>query len=1149
MPEPNAVQQIRSALDAGDIDQVRRTLLMANGGDEVLVREALGQESLDRSRQAASRRRRGTKAGKVIVLPGIMGSELDVIDSGGDADRVWLNYARLIFGRISDLKLTDSGQPASSGKRVRPVGMHVGTYLPLVLELDVTWDVHPFPFDWREDIDKAADRLASDVASFGGGDPVHLVAHSMGGLVSRRFIQRHRDSWAGMADPDDAGRGGRLVMMGTPNHGSFAVPLTLTGAEKLVRTLAKADVPHDLPEVLEILSTFLGLYQMLPSPEVDLQDDHVRLFDDVTWGSLSVRPPLLAAAKTFAVGIENPPDPKRFLYVAGYDQPTPVAVKVDAPGRFSYRLTPDGDGRVPHKLGLFADVDTYWVRESHGSLPKNGLVLDSIHDLLRTGRTTKLPGTKPAVRALDRSMESRWIPGADLEPVPPAIDTLLASADTRGFAEGHVTLSALDELRLENLSIDAYLAPGGDAGPPPPAPPSESVAVGPTTVKIGVAWGDVTRIKTDESTVHSVGHYEGVEPQRAELALDRAVSGASSDTDPRELVITQQTRRGIVRGELGEVSFFPWRAGMGPDRLVTVVGMGRPGTFDRAAMRVLVRSLLLSVGTLPGRSKLCTVLIGSGEGTLSIAEAVRGLVDAVSETLAEIASSHELAFVTPIAEILIAELERGRAAEILRSLRDATDPQRDDLPDREHQPVSFTVARSLKVTPGGGVSMEEAISIVADTVAEQATRPATERRSLQSVLDQAATTKGVKALTFARLVEAGTTGARSFRVVDAGQDENSARVPVRVSFREDGATIKAAAINHAATVSERVIAVRHDLVDELVSKLTDPPAGEVPRLSRLLHQILVPPEFREVLRSGPFVLEVDRRTARIQWEYLTAAAWFAGAKEPLAVGHPFARQIRTLYSPPPLPPRQPRRRLRALVIGDPGDPARGHSLPGARHEALRVVDILRGHGVEVLPRIGAPGTEVTGAPADVRPADRIEVLGLLLEGGFDLVHYSGHGDFDPDDPRRRGWVFASGLLSATEIGHMEQPPDLLVANACLTAQTSEALSGGRKLSDGPDAYAEADLLPSLADEFFRLGVRDYVGTAWEVSDVGAELFADVFYSALLPGDGPAETIGESVRQARQALWRRPMFGPLWAAYQHYGDPEARVREASRTDDD
>ena len=36
MPEPNAVQQIQSALGSGDIAEVRRTLLMAQGEDEVL---------------------------------------------------------------------------------------------------------------------------------------------------------------------------------------------------------------------------------------------------------------------------------------------------------------------------------------------------------------------------------------------------------------------------------------------------------------------------------------------------------------------------------------------------------------------------------------------------------------------------------------------------------------------------------------------------------------------------------------------------------------------------------------------------------------------------------------------------------------------------------------------------------------------------------------------------------------------------------------------------------------------------------------------------------------------------------------------------------------------------------------------------------
>ena len=43
-----------------------------------------------------------------------------------------------------------------------------------------------------------------------------------------------------------------------------------------------------------------------------------------------------------------------------------------------------------------------------------------------------------------------------------------------------------------------------------------------------MTWGDVTHVEGD---VYTVGHYEGVEPQRAELALDKAVSGIDDDED------------------------------------------------------------------------------------------------------------------------------------------------------------------------------------------------------------------------------------------------------------------------------------------------------------------------------------------------------------------------------------------------------------------------------------------------------------------------------------------------------------------------------------------------------------------------------------------------------------------------------------------
>ena len=205
-------------------------------------------------------------------------------------------------------------------------------------------------------------------------------------------------------------------------------------------------------------------------------------------------------------------------------------------------------------------------------------------------------------------------------------------------------------------------------------------------------------------------------------------------------------------------------------------------------------------------------------------------------------------------------------------------------------------------------------------------------------------------------------------------------------------------------------------------------------------------------------------------------------------------------------------------------------------------DLLRARNVEVTARIGAPSVPRTGPLHGIAPADRLDVLGLLLEGGFDIIHYAGHGNFDADRPDRAGWVFSSGLLTPHELERVDQIPAIVVANACLSARTSRALAGKRS---GKDSRSEAGLLPSLADEFFHLGVRNYIGTAWEVNDIGAQLFAEHFYDALLPtgeDEGPGSSFGEAVRIARRALWeKRDTYGPLWAAYQHYGDPTSEAR--------
>jgi hypothetical protein len=287
-----------------------------------------------------------------------------------------------------------------------------------------------------------------------------------------------------------------------------------------------------------------------------------------------------------------------------------------------------------------------------------------------------------------------------------------------------------------------------------------------------------------------------------------------------------------------------------------------------------------------------------------------------------------------------------------------------------------------------------------------------------------------------------------------------------------------------------------------------------------------------------FVFEVDRTTAQIHWEMLARDLAAPPEAEPLGVQVEVARQLRTTYSPPPMEARRRYGKPRALILGDPGDPQAGHDLPGARDEALRVREILLGHQVEVTALIGAPNSSRRGLPRDMAPATRVEVLSQLMHGRWDILHYCGHGDFDPGDPTRVGWVFAGGLLTAREIERLDEVPSLIVANACLSGRTSQALEGGRRVER---ARRETGLLPSLADEFFRLGVRNYVGTAWEVNDVGAVEFAKAFYESLLAGDGAKRTVGEAMRVGRQALYARSRsFGKLWAAYQHYGDPMAKL---------
>lgn len=1128
------IPQFENALARGDMRGIRSALLELTPADRDVLEARLGVDAVARLFANTRRAARAGVRGKVVAIHGIMGGRLDVV-SGGDTDRVWLNYFRLILGRIADLRLPVGGEAPPPKVRVQVAGM-LPEYLPLVTELGTQWDVLPFAYDWRDDLDKASDDLAQRIERWRNGQPVHLVAHSMGGLVSRWFIRKHRDLWKAMQDPSGLKRGGRLVMLGTPNRGSFAIPLVLSGEEKTVKILELCDAKHDMPELLDILGTFLGCYQMLPSHCLEFGDDRLALWDRETWGRLPVRASLLDRARQFHDDLFEVLDPERLVYIAGYDRPTPYRIRVDKPGKFSYLETLDGDGRVPHELGLLDNVRTLYVDETHGDLQRNAAVLDGIHELLSTGDTNALERSRPASRAA--RVPAVWRPADAMDPVPEEVLASIAKAVNRGVKRAVSRAKPEEAARIEAELASGFVGAGGAtrggaarprrSSAPPPAPS------GPLPkLRVEVVWGDITKVDGD---VYACGHYQNVLPQAAELQLDRVVSPPHADRSSG--VLTSLTRRGVLRGALGDVYFYPWAERGSRRRMVAIAGMGHPGTFGAAELRSLARNLTLAVTSLPDARTVCTVLIGGGVGNLEVASAVDGLIAGMVSAIPLV---DQRAAVTTLK---IVEYKLSKAIRIHRLLRATLNAHADK--------VAFRLRPTVAIGRMHIISKETSLvyALAAATTAAKRTPGSTHGRALTTLLGALPNTNQARAKArevleeFAPRLDGDVRELAERLTVDLSTETGGTTPgPTRISFISGDNGITVAAISDTAVIPVRFDTLDDALVEEAIRDMTDPPVDRVAALSRLLARLVLPRDFRDLLKTAsPFTFEVDRKTARIRWEMIARSVETDEAK-PLSLEYPVARQLRTSYSPPPTSDYRTVTSLSALVIGDPGDPDLMQSLDGARTEALAVRDTLRALGVEVDAMIGAPGGESDPRLREVVPASRLHVLEKLMQGGFDILHYAGHGAWDDRAPDRTGWLFKGGILSSRELDGIDLAPRLIVANACLSGGLSTATRGG---ASPTSVQSEAHLLPGLADEFFRRGVRNYIGTAWEINDLGAIEFSTKFYEVLLAGKSPG-TIGEALLAARKALFgQAEKYGSLWAAYQHYGDPSARIMSAQGT---
>lgn len=426
--------------------------------------------------------------------------------------------------------------------------------------------------------------------------------------------------------------------------------------------------------------------------------------------------------------------------------------------------------------------------------------------------------------------------------------------------------------------------------------------------------------------------------------------------------------------------------------------------------------------------------------------------------------------------------------------------------------------------------------------------------------------------------------ARSAAGGDAGPAGPASPHPLLAT---DRIVFKYTALSDVAVIPAREIEVQPYYAERLPTKLV---AAGTPAQQEFygstLATYLLPADFRQLIDSGQtLALALDSTTAVFPWEM----AAVRGKRETLFLGLDLCltRQFRTLRSaspgiPPPLDDT-----LDVLIIADPNSSDR--PLEDAREEAVALVKLFTearkqvwwGNRVKIRiavrigqdsdvwdvepdqdenqdqdgdhprlslrKRLEAMRGDLENLSLDV--CDPTELLGLLLNGHYDVIHYSGHAVYDPRSGKK-GWVLRDDcVLSATEILQTRNVPRLVFANACVAAAVDSAGESARIRERSPTFAREMSQYVSVVEAFFARGLPNYIGPGWgwEVPSKQACEFATAFYAELLGlGDSPGQfaTFSEAMAAARKKSRDRidddPIEARIWCAYQHYGQFDARL---------
>jgi pimeloyl-ACP methyl ester carboxylesterase len=297
----------------------------------------------------------------VVVVPGLMGSELWL-----GSERLWPN-PKVILTNPEIFRL-----PGDPRIEVRNIVNEVvivpnivkqrqysglGDYLETSLGYERGKDLLEFAYDWRQDVRLAAQRLGDAIQRWKVNPPVTILAHSLGTLVTRYYVER-----LGGKDVVE-----RIILMGGPHSGT---PKGLTAI-----LVGPGMLPFNVgaERMRNVLSTFPSAYQIVPTYPciIDQGGTTIDALEDRSWLPEKQRP-FLAAARSFRRELgESSSVPAVSIF--GYGFKTILRVKIERRSDGQWHCVEfvedaAGDLSVPSGSAVLKGSEIHPVFQEHGAL-------------------------------------------------------------------------------------------------------------------------------------------------------------------------------------------------------------------------------------------------------------------------------------------------------------------------------------------------------------------------------------------------------------------------------------------------------------------------------------------------------------------------------------------------------------------------------------------------------------------------------------------------------------------------------------------------------------------------------------------------------------------------------------------------------------